>query len=171
MGQRGSKTCRTCYSVIESRARACPECGYLQCDWPTVVRQPAAYGFLLLVVGCGLLGEFQPQLDTEGVPYDEQIEVLESELRFGELEGMSTVAVVGRMRNKSDVDWKAITFRVSFFDDEQTAVDAQYETDDWFVLASKDSSAFKLSFPRELSKERYVSHNVRITRAKSERVE
>ena len=56
--------------------------------------------------------------------YSNQIKVSDTRLQFGESKCAHTVAVVGRMRNESPVDWKDVHFQVEFRDADGNLIDA-----------------------------------------------
>jgi len=98
--------------------------------------------------------------------YRNQIAVTSSELKFGERKSGPTVAVIGIMKNNSDIDWEDVHLEVRFYDGEGQMVDAGHTEKFVMVLPAKSEKSFKFSLPREFAEEQYVSCKMSVTWAK-----
>ncbi len=171
------KICKMCCKEIPAQAKKCPYCHHWQNTLSMIVFHPAfaivpalvVTVVLVAIVGLtlsqfGLLGQGERFQDYEG-----QIAVSESTLMFGERGGGPSVAVVGRMKNSSLVDWKEVYFQVDFINPQGELFDAGQEYDYSYCLPAGKETSFKISFPREFPESEYSSHTIRVIWAKDAR--
>ena len=167
-----SKTCGMCCMEIAAEAKKCPYCQHWQNKFSMVMFHPAfavLFAVIPMVLVFGLMGTmFQRMVDpgADFQSYSDQIKVVQSNVRFGNSKCGPTVAVVGRMRNESDVDWKEVNFQVEFLDENGQLVDAGQEFKYSYSLPSQEELAFKVSFRREFSESTYAAHKIRVVSAK-----
>lgn len=168
-----TKTCRTCYSEIDSRAKKCPYCH----TWQKILsfQSPLVTLFVALVpaiLAISIFPIFMSKMFDPGRDfqlYRDQIEVVRSEIKFGEDNCGPTVVVLGTIRNNSEVTWSDVQFEAMFFDKDMKAVDAGQDKKYSFVFPPNDESVFVLSFRRQFPKEQYAHHKVRVLWAKDAR--
>ncbi len=163
-----TKTCPACCMEIPDRARKCPYCLRLQGKWTAILHHPlvtvlAAY--LPMVVVLYLWSTFftyGPLAPSESfAQYRDQVHVLDSHLQFGQ--GNSPiVAVVGRVRNDSDVDWDDVRFHVEFRNAEGKLIDAGQELRFALCIPAHEELGFKVAFERQFPEQWYASHTVRV---------
>lgn len=172
MEQLTSKTCKMCYKEIDSRAKKCPYCQHWQNKMSMIVLHPVV-AVIPVVIILAMLGFSYETMFSRGedfTVYRDQIEIIETKLKFGENRcGGSTVAVMGIMVNNSDVPWEDVHLEVRFYDGEKKLIDTDQEEKYSFVVPANDSSTFKVSKPREFPEEQYNSVQVRVLSAKDER--
>jgi len=168
----GTKTCGMCRMEIAAEAKKCPYCQHWQSKLSMVTFHPG-FGVLFLAVPMMIIfiltGTMFQRMFSPGEnfqQYSDQIRVVTSELRFGEGKCGPTVAVVGRMKNESGVDWKEVNFQVEFLDANGQLVDAGQEFKYLYSLPSGKEVAFKVSFRREFAESVYVVHKIRVISAK-----
>ncbi len=168
-----AKTCKTCYSEIDSRAKKCPHCH----TWQSILsfNHPLIAVFVALVPAVLFISIFPVFMSKMFDPgrdfqlYRDQIEVVQSEIKFGEDNCGPTVVVLGTVRNHSDVTWSDVQFEALFFDKDMKIVDAGQDKKYSSVFPLKGESAFVLSFRRQFPQEQYAHHKVRVLWAKDAR--
>ena len=167
-----SKTCKMCCEEIAVGAKKCPFCHHWQLGLSSFTVHPL-FGAFFVVVPMGILWILTLVLlgNTfhEGEPfqnYADQITITESKIEFGQDQCGPTVAVIGKMKNSSAVNWKKIRFHVAYFDSKGALVDT-IQKEDYFPprLPAGQELAFKVSFPRQFPEGRYASHKIRIISA------
>lgn len=171
MDQVKTKVCRMCYKEIDSRARICPHCRRWQSIlwkllWVAGLVMLAVPVCALLLGGLGLY-----RIYDEGERFSDYLDpiaVVSSEFKFGERKDRATVAVVGKVKNNSDIAWKNIQFEVQFFNREGKMVDTEHKGSFSMVLLPDRVNSFKVSFAREFPVSEYASHAVRVTYARDE---
>jgi hypothetical protein len=136
-----------------------------------VLNHPAALAIFVVpvLVPFVLLGIMYRSMFQQGerfALYKDQIEILQSEVRFGERESGPTVSVIGKLKNNSDVDWTDIRIEVQFFDGEGNLIDAKHHCEFSMILAAGQTAGFKVPSVREFPQQQYASHKVTITHAK-----
>ena len=130
---------------------------------------------VILIVVVGFWGEMFQAVFSEGEffsQYANTVAVIETKMVFGVSGGehkSPTVVVLGKIQNDSLISWDDIKLEACFFDKNGTLIDAIQKEKYSFMVASKDTSTFKLSFKREFPEEKYDSLKVRIISAKDER--
>ena len=167
------KTCKTCCKEINSSAKKCPYCQHWQYKMSMIVFHPVT-AILVVAIVLVALGFFRQTIFSVGedfTAYRDQIEITETELKFGENECGSgnTVVVMGTMLNSSDVSWVRVQLEVQFYDGEKNLIDTEQENKYFFMVPANDSTTFKVSIDREFPEEQYDSCQVRILSAKDER--
>jgi hypothetical protein len=166
------KVCGMCRMEIAANAKKCPYCQHWQNKLSMLMFHPSFATLLIaipLILSFALLGMTFKRTLSQGEDfqkYSNQIKVSESRLQFGESKRGHTVAVVGRMRNESTVDWKEVHFQVEFRDTDGNLIDAGQEFEYAFYLPTQEEAAFKVSFRREFPTELYASHSIRVIEAK-----
>jgi hypothetical protein len=164
--QREMKVCRMCAMEIPAKAKTCPYCRCFE-KWYMVFASNIT-AIVVPLVGIGVLLGMAVFLNTifdrgqSFAEYRDQIKILDTEMVFGE----STVAVVGRVKNDSDVEWEDVQFEVEFHDAAGKLVDAGQKRDFSYVAEARRTHPFCVSFKREFPTGSYVSCQVRIVRAK-----
>jgi hypothetical protein len=155
---------------LPAEARKCPHCHTYQtrlaqcASWaPPAV----AIAFMAVMLG-GYALIFRDMFD-QGEPFakhEDHIEVVASRVEFGNADDRPTVAVIGRVRNGSSVDWKDFVFHVEFHDAAGKLTDAGQELNYYESLPAGEELAFKLSLPREFAESAYAKHTIRIVSAR-----
>jgi hypothetical protein len=165
-----SKTCKTCYKEIDSRAKKCPYCQHWQSKSSMIVRHPAFAVFLimgfLLVFGVIFESLFVFDKGEDFATYSNQITISKTELKFGETSRGPTVVVMGEIKNNSDLSWEDVQLEVRFYDNNEKLSDTDQENKYSFVVPANDVSPFKISIQREFPEDQYASCKVRILSAK-----
>ena len=153
-----SKICKMCRKEIDINAKKCPYCQHLQTKMSMIAFHPVV-PFIPLIIIFIMIAYFFNTFYSKGenfTPYRDQIEIIETKLKFGEKKcGCPTVVVMGTMINNSDVPWKGVQLEVRFFDSEKELIDTDQEKKYFFVVPANDSSTFKVSIPREFPQEQY----------------
>ncbi len=168
-----TKTCGMCCKEIAFAARVCPFCQFWQGRFARFMRHPLSIvlflGFMfLMIVAQALMVERMFSRGEPFQPYANQVAVVESKIEFGQTDGYwPIVAIVGRMRNSGDVDWRNTRIQVEFFNSAGRLIDAGQanEFNNTPCLPARDNIAFKVAFPRYFSESEYVSHKVRVVSA------
>ena len=98
--------------------------------------------------------------------YADQVAVVESRIEFGQDQCGPTVGAIGTIRNSSPIGWKDIRFQVEFFDSEGNLVDAGQQSEYLSPhLPANEEIAFKVSFTRQFSEDKYMTHRIRVISA------
>ena len=157
-----------CLTEIPELARKCPHCHHFQNRWTTILYHPAlGTCFALLPLGLLLYGYtamFDPGKNFE--TYKDQIAISDMQIAFGENKSNATVAVLGTIKNASQVSWREIHFHVEFLDAAGKRVDVGERDESTFRLPAGETSSFKISFRREFPETSYAKPIVRIVGAK-----
>lgn len=168
-----SKSCPMCCMSIPAAARKCPYCHAFQtrlAQCASWTPPAAAIAVFALIFG-GYALFFLNMLD-QGEPFaefEDQVEVVSSRIEFGNGESGPTVAVIGRVKNSSDIEWKDFVFHVEFQDAAGKLTDAGQELNYYESLPAGEELAFKISLPREFGETAYAKHAVRIVSARDGR--
>ena len=162
------KICGMCCMQIPKDARRCPYCHHFQYRLSMLMYHPAFAMLLACLPVAAMLIVFGTIFDQgeDYTKYADQIEIVNSEVVFGDASSDPTVAVIGEIRNKSDVAWDEIRFHADFFDATGRRVDVGQKQDYFFHLGAGSTSSFKLSFRREFQETNYVAHKVHVVTAK-----
>ena len=171
----GTRTCGMCRMEIAADAKKCPYCQHFQNKLSMVIFHPAFGVFFatipgvvaLIVLSTMLRGLLDQGEDFQR--YADEITVSDTAMKFGEINGVQTVAVVGRMKNGSSLDWKEVHFHVEFRDANGILIDVGQEFDYSYYLPAHEEAGFKVSFRREFPEASYFSHTVRVIEAKDGR--
>ena len=113
-----TQTCRLCCMEIPKLARKCRYCQSfvkpfsLHSQHPLLIGALISLPLLLMMVAFGTFFDSGENFQD----YKGQINVVESEMVFGDLKAGPTVAVLGSIRNESAVPWKELHFHAEFFD-------------------------------------------------------
>jgi hypothetical protein len=162
------RQCHTCYQQIDARARRCPFCHQWQTRWAALAFHPATavVPFALCFV---FIAFMQRSLFARGVSFDafrDQVQVTASHVTFGKTDCGATLAVLGTLKNTSDVAWKDLHWELRFFDREGKLIDTAQSNAYEFVLAARAEAPFKVSVKREFPAEQYASHALRLIAAR-----
>lgn len=162
---------------ISSKARKCPYCQHWQNKWSIITFHPLFAmipGMIIFIAIIGLMGRMFQTTFSEGEPFSKYagaISIIETRMTFG-VNGCehtsSTVAVLGKIRNDSNISWKEIKLEVSFFDKTGKLIDTTQQEKYPFTAPANDESTFKLSFKREFPQESYNSFKLRVISAKDD---
>ncbi len=165
------KTCPMCCMEIPSKAKKCPYCRHWQHRLWTVMNHPgivvlfcflplaAAYAAMLMVLG-------QPFREWERFSaYSDQITITESKLEFGEGQCGPVVAIVGKLKNLSPVDWKDVRFHVDFYNPKGDFFDTGQQEAFTYRLLAGQETGFKVSLRREFPEKEYASYKARVISA------
>ena len=169
-----SKTCKMCCEEIAAAAKKCPHCHHWQHWLSTTVVHPL-FGVLFVGVPLAILWivaiVLLANVFRKGEPfqnYANQITITESRMEFGQDRCGPTIAVVGKMKNSSEMDWRNLCFQVEFFDSKGSLVDASQKKDDYNsarLLPAGQELGFQVSIPRQFPEKNYASHKIRILSA------
>jgi len=170
-----SKTCKMCRMGIPAEAKKCPYCLHWQYRLTMIMFHPAFGVVFGLIPIMAIFIVFMVSLNTifsKGEPFQNyagQIAIVESKMEFGQEQSGPIVAVVGKIKNASSVDWKDLCIQVEFFDDKNSLIDADQQSEYRSPkLPAGQEIGFKISFPRPFPEKKYVRYNVRVISAKDE---
>jgi hypothetical protein len=176
-----NKNCKQCCMEIPAAARKCPYCQCWQQKMSWSLGDPR-FGFLVFTIFClFMITLFFVQMDMvqkswfgKGEDFHlhaNQLSILDSRMEFGQDDKGPTVAVVGRIRNDSDLAWKEVCFSVAFSDAQGKLTDAGQTREYYsYLLPAHEEIAFKVSIPREFPEESYASHKVEVVGAKDNKI-
>jgi len=174
------KTCKMCCMEIPGKAKKCPYCQHWQYTLSLIVIHPV-FGMTLagifFIVIFSFMATSMKEMFSKGEPLSRHMDSLtptQTEMKFGEEarchEGTyPTVAIIGKLENKSDVVWKDIVFETQIFNKQGKLIDTKQKEQYGFVVPAHGECSFKLSFPMEFPKAEYDSHKVFIRQAKDAR--
>ena len=166
-----SKTCGICCMEIPVGARKCPYCRHWQYRLTQIVAHPFFGIALVVVIFVPLIAVYfmlMSNLFSRGEllrDYADQITIVESKLEFGFEEDEQkhpTVAIVGKVKNSSNVDWKDVRLQAEFFNSKGDLIDAGQEQYRSPFLPANQEIGFKISFPRQFPESQYTNHKVRV---------
>ncbi len=165
------KKCRMCKKEIAADAKKCPHCRSFQ-NWlcsTSVLITAGLFSYLLvmLIFGFTFAGILSNILH-EGVAFADHLDALEiseSKLTFGQKDCGPTVVILGKVRNKSKINWESIHFEVNCYNSKNELVDTAQEYDYGLIDPAGTSVSFKVSFIREFPETDYVTHEVKIVHA------
>ena len=178
MENESTTICKMCYMEINPKAKKCPYCQHFQYKWSMVVFHPLfpiIVMIIVMVIAIPTIKNFLQPIFNEGEPfaqYSSAVSVVETKMVFGTSDSEQktpTVAILGKIQNDSPISWKDVRIEATFFDKDGALIDATQKEAYSFLVKSRDSGAFKLSFNREFPEVQYVSFKVRIISAKDER--
>lgn len=177
------KYCLICFSVIDRRARKCPNCLHWQRAFIDIAhsRLWGVLAFLLLFSILPVI-HYKSYLETKsyfaktksairtGADFDEhrdKLKVLSSKMRlYHGPHHEEQIEVTGTLQNDSELEWTDLHFEVTFFDEQGKPTDFGQEQSYGFRALPKRQTKFKLSFCRDLPREAYASHSVEILAAR-----
>ena len=162
------KTCKMCCEELRTDAIKCPYCHHWQKPLKAMFCNPAFTAILTMLILYSFLGIAFSQFlgpKEQFSNFSDQIHILNSEIRFGETKRGPSVAVIGKLKNNSSVDWEDIHFEVQFFDKDGNLIDTTTKENYSMVIAAEKEQTFKVSALREFPEEQYHSHQVIINYA------
>ena len=172
--ERTTVLCRWCRERIDASARRCPHCRAPQSKWAISSHPAVGAAFMLvalIILGAmffHLTGHFSDGRDF--TDYLDKLQIVESEVVSEEKDGWTTTAVVGRIRNNSDVAWKDVQIEVQFRDGDGKLVDTFTDSDLAKRYPPGEVRAFKASGWAYLPAERYASYEASVVWAKEAKV-
>jgi len=92
--------------------------------------------------------------------YADQISVHDMRIEFGQLEDQPTVAVLGRLKNSSDIGWKNVRLLAEFHDSEGNLIDVEEHSSYSYGVPTSGDVGFKISTAREFPEDSYDTANV-----------
>lgn len=132
-------------------------------------------GTLLILIVYGFMLKMSQEMFSKGEPFSSHaalVSIITPKMVFGvdgSEQNSPTVAILGKIKNESNVPWEDIKLEAQFFDKDENLIDTTQQEKYSFMVPAQDESSFKLSFKREFPQEKYVSFKVRIISAKDER--
>src|SRR5687768_18087532 len=166
------KTCPMCQMDIPAKAKKCPHCQHFQSRAAMFFYSPAFPIAIALIVFVTLLATVEAALFDRGEEFQNfagQVKVTDSKIVFGDRKEGPVVAVLGTMKNDSEIPWNEVRFQVDFKDAEGKVIDTAQKHEYSFYIPAKESLAVKLSFRREFPETNYATHSVRVVSAKDAR--
>jgi hypothetical protein len=157
---------------IPSAAKKCPYCHQRLSAAGAIMDTPAVGDMIhslplaavLLILGLMFRGVFDRGKDFQS--YRDQIAVSETRIEFGEDRHGPTVAVLGRLENRSNREWQEIHFTAEFYDAAGRMIDAGEVCKYALHIPAHSTVGYKLSFQQEFPSESYASCKVRVVYAK-----
>ena len=99
--------------------------------------------------------------------YKNQIAISESRIEFGNNSCGETVAIIGKIKNQSELNWKDITYEIIFYDAKKNVSDTGQENEFSFILPATEEVPFKVSMKKEFDFEKYQSYEIRLVSARA----
>jgi hypothetical protein len=162
-------TCKSCFSEIDERAKKCPYCQRWQSKLRSVLYSPAFSLIIFLILMFGISSYFEskftPKIDF--ADYKQQITFSESRIEFGENSCGETVAIIGKIKNPTEIDWKDITYEITFYDAEKNVSDTNQENEYSFILPASEEVPFKVSMKKEFDTDKYQHYEIRLVSART----
>jgi RNA polymerase subunit RPABC4/transcription elongation factor Spt4 len=168
--QTAMKTCRMCAMEIPAKAKKCPYCHHWQ-NWYRIFapNKSLMAGLIIVILVLICFQIVMNKMFDRGrgfAPYRSQISLLDTEMVFGDGQCGPIIAIMGRIKNDSDVVWRDVQYEVEFHDAAGKMVDTvqggQYSS----VVQAHQIHPFKFSSEREFPKESYVSFQIRVLTAR-----
>lgn len=167
MSEFSQKPCKRCYEPIPLAAQRCPKCQ----SWQSIGACLAgnAHGWTTLPF---LLLAFVPiwwlwnRGGTDFAKYQDQIEVVNVELRTGERGTHDGLVTVGWLRNHSRIKWNDVVIEVQYFDKDGKLIGANSQKDYGLVLLPGGEHAFQVTTQQPLPSESYASQKVYVRDAR-----
>lgn len=166
----GQKQCAECCSLINFDAKACPFCMTLQTK--DAKRSIYLRIAIPMLIAFGLMA-FAIRIPNRHynrfADYAQKVKVVSSELRFETDEaGRKIPAVVGTIRNDSDVSWSDPRIEVQIFNAAGKLTDAKTEYEPRQTLSAHTEQAFKVKIDSFPATPDAASHKVFIRYAEDE---
>ncbi|MFA5239186.1 MAG: hypothetical protein WC476_05690 [Phycisphaerae bacterium] len=166
------KKCRLCKKEIAADAKKCPYCKSFQ-NWlcsPSVIITAGLLTYLLFMfmfsfMFAGILSDIYNEGEILAA-HPDALEITESKLTFGEKECGPTVVILGKIHNKSKINWNSIHFEVNCYNSKGELIDTAQDDDYSFTAPAETSVSFKASFVREFPEADYKTHEVKVVYAK-----
>jgi hypothetical protein len=161
---------------IPAKAKKCPFCHHWQ-HWLSLTVVHPAFGFVFfaipLMIFYILITVWFHNQFSKGEPFQKyagQITVVESKIEFGQDHNGPVVAVVGKIKNTSPVDWKEVRIHAEFFNAKDALIDVDQQSEYQSPsLPAGQEIGFKVYFPRQFPEKEYVRHKIRVISAKDAR--
>ena len=150
MENNNQKTCKVCYQSININAKRCPYCRHWQYKWATIFYHPIM-AVLPIVLVFILMPVLISHLFSQGKDferYKNQIQITQSKLNFGEVEGCPKLIILGTLKNNSNVAWKEIQLEVRFYGKEGKLFDTGQTNEFIYILQPNSEAPFKISLKR-----------------------
>ena len=163
-------SCRWCGEHMHSQAWRCPHCRMWQSRLQGLYMFPvlsplliipglaATWAVPLMLMLSPVMSEFE-----KGAPfadYHDQLRVVGSAMFTGYREGDPVIAVVGTLRNDTEVPWWALSLEVQFMDHDGKLVDVIREHLGWRTLLPAGQLAFRADMVAELPLGKYAAYEV-----------
>jgi len=162
------KTCKMCFKEIDERAKKCPFCQHWQTKLQSFYRNPASAiiaAIAIMAFGSWFIDSlFSPKHDFES--FKNKIEITKNSIEFGNNSCGQTVAILGSIKNNSQIDWRAVKFEIVFYDNDNNVTDTEQIEKYSFSLPANEEVPFKLSMKKEFDDTRYIGHRIRIISAR-----
>jgi hypothetical protein len=162
------KQCTVCFEEIDSRARACRYCGHWQKrGFVRTILPILIFMAVMVVYGESLIvrAHTLSRPSQEGVAYNGQIVVTQSEMFKGTSPDGDVVYVVGKLRNESDVEWDQIEVEAQFFDPQGKLIDADVQKRYVTHLLPHGEMAFKVRTVADRPLDEYATYKVSVKSA------
>ncbi len=98
--------------------------------------------------------------------YKNQILITHSELEFGKNDCGTTLVVLGKIKNNSELSWENPQFEVKFFDNKNKLFDTGQDELYSFIIPPESEIPFKVTISKDFPEERYISHEIKLLTAK-----
>jgi hypothetical protein len=166
-----SQLCRYCRETVRPDAKKCPHCHqWLRPGVRRLYLVVVAVLFLLLpvVMLWGITRDFR---HDDFAAYSDKLAVVETALSYspgGEKCG-PIVAVVGKIRNDSDIGWKDFYLEARYFNADGTMIDANNDEMYSLFIPPHAEAAFRVRGMAVKPQQDYATHKVLIRSAHSAR--
>jgi hypothetical protein len=166
MSEASQKPCKRCCEPIPLAAQRCPKCQSWQSLRAYLAGNPQTWlglPFLLLAL---LPLYWLMDRGANFARYRDEIEVVDAQLRTGQVGSYSGLVTVGRLRNNSPVRWKEVVIEVQYFDEDGKLIGAKSEKDYGLVLLPGGEHAFQVNAAQDLPPHMYASQRVYVQDAR-----
>jgi len=163
-----TKTCRTCRSEIDQRARVCPHCRYPQGAW-AFARYGLIATFLLVAVALTWWSKRSLMAVVDPPKYSAylgSLKVTKSEVVYDKTGARPVITTFGTIENQSDVPWKDLYIQVRYFDATGHMVDAQAEEAYRSFVPPHGEGVFRFQMQASRGRDDYRKHEVIIHHAR-----
>lgn len=119
---------------------------------------------LMLFVVLGSLSD----LSAEGkrASFQNCLEIIDSSIDFSNKDKNTSVTCIGKIKNRSMINWTEIVIEVQYFNSEGKLIDTMTESNYDQIVASGDEVAFRVNGLTVKSTEQYAKHTAKLTWAK-----
>jgi hypothetical protein len=168
-----TRTCKFCAEEIKAAASICPHCGRGVRD--IAIKIPdwigLAFGVIVVFGTMALFGSLLLKLrpGKEFGPFQSQLQVLETTMRFADSESGTHVVIVGNIRNESPVAWKTPQLEAQFFDETGNLIDTFTEIRVKEEILPGDMRGFKIRAVADKPEKMYHTHKVFVRTARDAR--
>jgi hypothetical protein len=169
-----TKACRICREPIAADAKRCSKCQAWQSKWATFWNGGATQSFGQQIVWVTItmvvmFAAWRYLLFPRGAEFQghrQELVFADHKLSFRNEKDREYFAVVGTMRNNSDITWRDIYVEARFIDSKGELIDAYSSSLREVIVLPKSEAAFRLtSYTSRPSKE-YAKVTLTITSAK-----